>query len=97
MPYLARKRMNLGGTKYTPGDLVPQGVVESIRPGRLNSMVRIGHLQQVTPSQASEAHRGPTTPSKSDRDEGETCPICDGGPYRSLKGHMTKMHKAQEE
>ena len=93
MPYLVRKRMNLDGKAYTPGDLVPQGVVESIRPGRLGSMVRLRHLEQVTPSQATNAHRESATPSKQ---EGDTCPVCNGGPYKSLKGHMTKMHKAQE-
>jgi hypothetical protein len=85
--------MTLDGKAYTPGDLVPQGVVESIRPGRLDSMVRLSHLQQVTPNQATKARRETTTLTS----EGETCPICDGGPYRNLKGHITKMHKAQEE
>jgi len=85
--------MNLDGKAYVPGDLVPQKLVDSIRPGRFDSMVRLRHLEQVTPSQAVTAHRESTTPST----EGATCPICNGGPYKSLKGHMTKMHKAQEE
>jgi hypothetical protein len=93
MPYLVRKRMTLDGKAYTPGDIVPQGTVESIRPGRLDSMVRLSHLQQVTPNQATKARRETTTPS----DEGEKCPVCDGGPYKNLNGHMGKMHKAQEE
>lgn len=93
MPYLVRKRMNLDGKAYTPGDLVPQSVVESIRPGRLGSMVRLRHLQEVTPNQATKVRRESTTPSSG----GEKCPVCDGGPYKNLNGHMTKMHKAQEE
>lgn len=96
MPYLVRKRMTLDGKAYTPGELVPQGVVESIRPGRLDSMVRLSHLQSVTPNQATNARHRTTTTLTQDA-EGETCPICDGGPYRNLKGHTTKMHKAQEE
>jgi hypothetical protein len=56
-------------------------------------MVRLSHLQQVTPNQATNVRRETTTLTS----EGETCPICDGGPYRNLKGHTTKMHKAQEE
>jgi hypothetical protein len=94
MPYLVRKRMTLDGKAYGPGDLAPQSLVDSIRPGRFDSLVRLRYLQEVTPNQAVTAHRKEsTTPSE----EGETCPICDGGPYRNLKAHMTKMHKAQEE
>lgn len=85
--------MTLAGRAYTPGELVPQGVVDGIRPGRFDSMVRLRHLEQVTPTQATTAHRKTATPSKGE----ETCPVCNGGPYKNLKGHMTKMHETQEE
>ena len=92
MPYLVRKRMNLAGKAYIPGDLLPQGVVDSIRPGRFDSMVRLRHLEEVTPNQAArEAQKSNPSPEK-----GKPCPVCGGGPYRNLQGHMTKMHKAQE-
>jgi hypothetical protein len=93
MPYLVRRRMNLDGKAYVPGDVIPQSVVDSIRPGRLDSMLRLRHLEAATPNQAArEAQESNPSP-----DEGEPCPVCGGGPYRNLRGHMTKMHKAQEE
>ena len=79
--------MSLDGKDYLPGDNLPQSVVELIRPGRLGSMVRLRHLEEVTASQAAAA-RQPKS--------GDICPECGGGPYKNLKGHTTKMHMKQE-
>ena len=93
MSYLVRKRMKMDGKDYAPGDIVPYTVIESIRPGRLGSMVRLRHLEEVLPSQAVAAHQ----PMNDTQEEGDICPHCGGGPYKGLTGHITKMHKAQEE
>jgi hypothetical protein len=96
MPHLVRRRMNLNGVEYSPGDIIPQSVVDAIAPGRFGSMVRLRLLEEVTPSQAASAvHEANTQPSA--QAEGDMCPICGGGPYKNLAGHTTKMHKAQEE
>ena len=88
--------MTLGGQTYAPGDIIPQRVVDVIAPGRFGSMVRLRHLEEVTQTQAVKAVQKADQPTPVE-EGGEMCPICSEGPYKNLAGHMTKMHKAQEE
>jgi len=97
MPYLARRRMTLGNQVFAPGDIVPQGVINVIPPGRFGSMVRLRHIEEVTQSQAVSAVRESDRPSPAPEVvDGEMCPICDEGPFKNVAGHMTKMHKQEE-
>lgn len=93
MPYQARKSMNLGGYQVSKGDLVPNPVIDKIPPLRFASMMRIGLLQEVTPAQAMSAAATVTTIEEDSAEEGEEfCPICQGGPYRRLGQHLSRMH-----
>lgn len=49
--------MNLGGAEIARGDLVPQRVIDKIPSSRFGSLVRVGYLQETTPSQVRTSSR----------------------------------------
>lgn len=92
MSWLARKSMNLGGSQFRPGDLVPQHIVDAIPPGRLGSLTRLSMLQQVSAAQADRFGTPAEPAAPASTEEGDICPECGGGPYRRLAQHQATMH-----
>jgi hypothetical protein len=93
MQYEARRRMNLSGVEYAPGELIPQEVVTSIDPGRLASLIRVGHFRMrpaVTETETAVAFGEP--PVAESGDEDALCPQCGKGPYKRLAQHISKAH-----
>lgn len=78
MSYLANKRMNLAGTVYERGTIIPTDVIEDIQPLRLESLKRTRLIVET---------EAPAAPA------GDMCPHCGDGPFQRLAQHVSLKHE----
>ena len=97
MQYEVRRRMNLAGVDHAPGQIVAQEIVDQINPGRLASLIRVGHFR-MRPNAAEEtvavAFQEPIVEEVEEVAEVPegVCPQCGKGPFQRLSSHISKAH-----
>jgi hypothetical protein len=76
--YLANKKMNLAGTIYEKGEVVPAKVMSEITENRKGALLRTRLIIEVE-----------TAP----KPEGDMCPHCKEGPFQRLAQHVSLKHE----
>jgi hypothetical protein len=94
MQYETRRRMTLAGVAHEPGQLVSQDIVRQIDPGRLASLIRVGHFRmRPNSAEAEVAVAFGEVPTDDPVEPAEDmCPQCGKGPFKRLSSHITKAH-----